>query len=169
MGWWTKLLGRVPGQDGAAAYAAVVAQARDTTWYEQCGVPDTLDGRFAMVSTVLALVLLRLEGDPAAAVGSVRITERFVADMDGQLRQIGIGDAVVGKQMGRVMGLLGGRIGSLRDGLMAGDLGPALERNLYVGDRPEPEASAWANRRLLAFAQRLRTLPVDAVLAGTFA
>ena len=41
---------------------------------------------------------------------SVLLTEIFIDDMDGTLRQIGIGDYVVGKHVGRMMGALGGRL-----------------------------------------------------------
>ena len=80
-------------------------------------MPDTVDGRFDMIAAVLAFVLIRLEQDPAAAATSAQVTERFVDDMDGQLRQMGIGDIVVGKHIGRMMSMLGGRIGAYRDGM----------------------------------------------------
>ena len=85
-------------------YDAIVRAARQPHWYVEGQVPDTLDGRFDMVSTMLSLVLLRLEalGEPAREP-SARLTELFVTDMDGQLRQHGIGDLVVGKHVGRMM------------------------------------------------------------------
>lgn len=166
MGFWKRLLG-----GGAAAaedplYAAVVARAREPDWYLAGAVPDTIDGRFDMVATVLAFVLLRLETDPAGLAASAALTERFVTDMDGQLREIGIGDVVVGKHMGRMMGALGGRIGAYRDGLAADDLGPALVRNIYRGEVPESGALAHVTQRLTAFAAALGRTPVDGLLAG---
>src|SRR3546814_14845384 len=63
---------------------------------------------------------------------SVWLTELFVDDMDGQLRQIGIGDMIVGKHIGRMMSALGGRLSAYRSGLGAGEsLEDALVRNLY--------------------------------------
>jgi cytochrome b pre-mRNA-processing protein 3 len=132
---------RGDGNSPVALYDAVVAEARRPHWYRDGRVPDTLDGRFDMVSTVLALVLLRLEllGD-AAREPSARLTELFVSDMDGQLRQHGIGDLVVGKHVGRMMGQLGGRLTAYRDGLgEGGDLAGAVERNIHRGaDVPAP-------------------------------
>src|SRR3954466_6652403 len=70
-------------------YAAIVERARDPAWYRDGGVPDTLDGRFEMVSAMLALVLLRLEGGgEAAAAPAALLAETFVEDMDGTLREI---------------------------------------------------------------------------------
>ena len=98
--------------DGAAMaplYAAVVVEARRPGWYRDGGAPDTLDGRFDMVAAVLAVVLLRLD-DLGQADAAARLTERFIDDMDAQLREQGIGDVVVGKHVGRMVAALGGRL-----------------------------------------------------------
>lgn len=166
MDWWDRMRGRGRRAEAEALYAAVVARAREPDWYTAGAVPDTVDGRFGMVATVLALVLLRLEDDPAAAAPAARLTERFIDDMDGQLRQIGIGDVVVGKHMGRMMQLLGGRLGAYRDGLAAGDLRPALVRNLYAGTAPDGAALDHVAARLTGFAGALRGARIDALLAG---
>ena len=49
-------------------------------------------------------------------IPSALLTEWFVEEMDGQLREQGVGDVVVGKHVGRLMATLGGRIGALRGG-----------------------------------------------------
>src|SRR3546814_4757991 len=67
-------------------WQAVVATARAPHWYRVGDVPDTLDGRFDMVCLVLALVLHRIDDDPVQALAGVQLTELFVADMDGQIR-----------------------------------------------------------------------------------
>src|SRR3546814_5635926 len=92
-------------------YGAVVEYARAPRWYVEGGVEDSVDGRFDMLALVMTLVLLRLdsEGEPLRQA-AVDLTERFIDDMDGQLRQSGIGDFVVGKHVGKMMGELGGRM-----------------------------------------------------------
>ncbi|NJS15493.1 MAG: hypothetical protein HC788_13935 [Sphingopyxis sp.] len=94
-------------------WGAVVAHARAPHWYIAGGVPDTLDGRFDMVALILSQVLLRMEQAPDHAQDSAWLTEIFVEDMDGQMRQIGFGDMIVGKQIGQIMSALGGRLGCL--------------------------------------------------------
>src|SRR3546814_7111061 len=129
-----------PGPDPREArrplWQAVVATARAPHWYEAGGVPDTLDGRFDMVCLILALVLHRIDDDPVQAVAAVELTELFVADMDGQIRQIGFGDMVVGKQIGRMVGALGGRLGAYRAADGSDALREALVRNLWRGQAP---------------------------------
>ncbi len=118
----------------------VVEIAREKQWYAQCGVADSVPGRFDAVTMVLALVMLRMERDKEtddALIGpSVRLTELFVDDMDGQLRQSGVGDLVVGKRMGKLMSVLGGRIGAFRDALGKDDavLIETLERNVTLNE-----------------------------------
>src|SRR5690349_2757781 len=98
-----------PREDLRPLWNAVVAEARRPEWYARGGVADTVPGRFDMVSAVLAAVLLRMEGRDELARPSVYLTELFVHDMDGQLREFGIGDIVVGKHVGKLVGAMGGR------------------------------------------------------------
>ena len=165
MHWIAKLFGS-RDETALPLYEAIVAQARTPHWYEAGAVPDSIDGRFDMVATILSLVLLRLEGDPAAAAPSASLTERFVDDMDGQLREIGIGDVVVGKHIGKMMGMLGGRLGAYRNALAGGDLEAVLIRNLYRGAAPETGALHHVRDSLLAFRDSLSTAPTAAVIEG---
>jgi cytochrome b pre-mRNA-processing protein 3 len=165
LGWLDKLLGR-RDERGLVLYEAVVAQAREPHWYLDGAVPDTTDGRFDMVAAVMSVVMLRLETEPAAAGLSAALAERFVDDMDAQLRQGGIGDIVVGKRIGKLMAMLGGRIGAYRDGIEAGTLDEALARNLYRGRPPGPEAVAHVRTGLMTLHERLAALPLAQIEAG---
>lgn len=162
------LLDRFRTRQGAATalYGAVVARARETHWYAEGQVPDTVDGRFDMIAAVLSMVMLRLEDDADGVPVATWLAEAFVDDMDPQLREIGIGDILVGKHIGRMMAMLGGRLGAYRDGLAAGDIAPALVRNLYRGTAPDGDALAHVERELLALRDRLTTSGVAALVAG---
>ena len=149
-------------------YDALVREARQPEWYRQGRVPDTIDGRFDMVSSVLALALLRLERDgEAGRRDTVLLTEIFIDDMDGTLRQIGIGDVVVGKHVGKIMGALGGRLGAFRDsfdGKVA--LADAVRRNVFRDAAPSEAAIDFVTARLTALEQSLAALPRDQLLRG---
>ena len=86
--------------------------------------------------------------------------------MDGQLRQIGFGDMVVGKHIGRMMAMLGGRLGAYRDGLADGSLEAALVRNLYRGVEPDAQALVYVAAHLRRLRAALDTVSVDDLLAG---
>lgn len=169
-GLWRRLLGRGERDAFAPLYRAVVAAARRPIWYREGAVPDTLDGRFDMVAAILSLVLLRLEreGDPGR-VPSARLAELFVEDMDGQLRQSGIGDIVVGKHIGRMMGALGGRLGAFREAFApGGDLEAAVARNIYRGAVPGPAQAAVVRDGLAALHAALDAAPARDILDGAW-
>lgn len=172
MGLWQRLTGRKGENAAAALYQAVVAHGRQPEWYEDGAVPDTVNGRFDMIASVLAIVLLRMEAEPAAAAASAQLAECFIEDMDGQLRQIGIGDVVVGKRMGKMMGLVGGRLGAFREALAQPDgtaFEDALLRNLYRAERPGDSALTFSATRLRDLYAQLAAVPLDALMAGKLA
>lgn len=148
-------------------YDAIVVAGRDPAWYRAGQVPDTIDGRFDVIAALMALVLIRLEREEedATRLASSLLTETFIDDMEGSLRQIGIGDLVVGKQMGRLMGALGGRIGTFRDAVKDEDeMRAAVARNLFHEAPPSDEALDFVTERLLAFHYGLEASPAAALL-----
>lgn len=149
----------------------ITQSARQPEWYLRHAVADTVDGRFDMVALVTSLVMLELESRDLRTETSL-LTERFVDDMDGSLRDIGIGDMVIGKHMGRMMGALGGRLGAYRDALAPGApaaaLAEALARNVYRADAPEGAAEGLA-ASVRELAARLASASTPGLLAGDIA
>lgn len=143
-------------------YDAIVAMGRDPRWYEG-GVPDTIDGRFEVITAILSHVLLRLEGEETARAPSAHLTEIFIDDMDAQLRQSGVGDLMVGKHIGRMMGALGGRLGAYRGAANAAERAHILARNLGFADTV---ALKTAGVKLQQLAQELAATPVLAIIAA---
>lgn len=155
--------------DVRALWHRVVEIAREPRWYAYCGVADTVAGRFDAVTAVLALVLLRMEGDEALARPLARLTELFVTDMDGQLRESGVGDLVVGKHIRRLMEALGGRLDAYRAALASADpdeLRAAVGRNVTLVEGRDPAAVAAEMRRL---AEGLAVLTDQDLLEGKIA
>ena len=147
----------------------VVEISRQEHWYEADGVADTVSGRFDMITAVLSLVLIRMEREEELIQPSVWLTELFVEDMEGQLRQSGVNDVVVGKRMGKLISVLGGRIGAYRDALTQDGeaaLREAINRNVSLldGHTAEPLAND-----LRALAARFDTVGSSALLAGDIA
>ncbi|MEQ1495995.1 MAG: ubiquinol-cytochrome C chaperone family protein [Novosphingobium sp.] len=164
----TRLLGRpdLAQEQVRPLWHRVVQIAREPQWYAKGGIADTVPGRFDAIALVMALVMLRMERDEALSAPSGRLTELFVADMDGQLRQSGLGDLVVGKHVGKLMGALGGRIDAFRAGLAQADDGvlmAAIERNVSFGEAGVPAAIA---REMRVLSAALADLTDDDLLAG---
>lgn len=166
MSFLTKLFGK--SQDDRAVarplWHRTVEIAREKEWYRDCGVADTIAGRFDMITLILSIVMIRMERDAELVEPSVRLTELFVEDMDGQLRESGVGDVVVGKRMGQLMSVLGGRLGAYRDGLTTADesvMADAVSRNVNLHEGTDPLLVA---RRARAFAAGLDLVPAFRVL-----
>ena len=87
----------------AALYGMIVAQARSPAFYRIYGVPDTVNGRLDMIVLHLVLLLRRLAGraTPLRALGQA-LFDRFCRDMDDNLREMGVGDLAVPKEMRRI-------------------------------------------------------------------
>jgi cytochrome b pre-mRNA-processing protein 3 len=119
-----------------ALYGAIVAQARLSSFYLAYGVPDTVEGRFDMIVLHLALVLRRLarEAAPVRNLGQA-VFDRFCRDMDHNLREMGVGDLSVPKEMRRLAGAFYGRAEVYEHALAASDdglLAAALARNVLA-------------------------------------
>lgn len=123
-----------------ALYGAIVAQARAPVFYLDYRVPDTVNGRLDMLMLHLALAFERLSrgGDKAAALGQ-GVFDRFCRDMDDHLREQGVSDLKVPKEMRGVGAAFFGRHGTYLNALRSGDraaLQEGLARNVYQ-DAPD--------------------------------
>src|ERR1700752_3618558 len=106
------LFGTAPVQAAAElAYARVVEQARQPGFFTDCGVPDTIDGRFELICLHAFLYLHRLkrEGKRGAPLGQ-RFFDTMFADFDRSLREMGTGDLSVGREVKRMAQGFYGRV-----------------------------------------------------------
>jgi cytochrome b pre-mRNA-processing protein 3 len=124
---------------GTRLFATVTAEARSPRWYVEGEVPDTLDGRFAMLATITALAMVRLDraGDTAA---SVALTERFVEAMKAEHRELGLGDPKLGRTVLELVGALERRVGSWRETVAGGDWAAAVRSSVYRNEDIAAEA-----------------------------
>ena len=96
---------------GAALFGAINARVRQPHWYVEGKVPDTIDGRFAVLATLSALTLVRIEQLGADANDlSVALTEQFVTVMKTEHRELGLGDPKLGRTVRKLVGSLSRRV-----------------------------------------------------------
>jgi cytochrome b pre-mRNA-processing protein 3 len=152
-----------------ALYAAIVAQSRQAFLYADWGVPDTLTGRFDMVSLHLALVLRRLQAEGVRCRDfSQGLFDLFFKDMDRTLREMGVGDISVPKRIEKMGSLFYGLVEGLGQALDATGDATALEAFVVrdvLSDEAithAPELAAYVRR----LADRLATLPAETLMAG---
>lgn len=153
---------------GALLFAAVTAEARQPHWYVEGKVPDTIDGRFAVLATLTALVLVRLEGlGEAGNVESVALTERFITVMESEHRELGMGDPTLGKKVRRLVGSLAKRVELWRAAVAAGDWLDATRQSVYKSEAG-PEAVQHSCHALERFWLRLEKTDLEAIAEGKF-
>src|ERR1700692_1113850 len=118
-------------------YGMIVAQARLPCFYRDYAVADTVNGRFDLIVLHLALVLDRMMRDPALKSLGQGVFDRFCQDMEHNLREMGISDLKVPKEMQRMGEAFYGRAQAYQAALGASDAGQALvetvTRNIYGG------------------------------------
>ena len=163
-----------PGSDkqtAAKLFERLVGQARQRVFYEQFGVPDSVDGRFDMVvlHTFLIFQRLRGQGDGAALLAQA-LYDTLILDLEASLRQLGAGDVGVGKRIRVMTEALQGRIKAYETALAGNplDVEAAVRRNLYGTAEPSAEvvrAMADYLRRGKELADRQ---PVDRIRRGIF-
>ena len=156
----------------AALYGVIVAQARTPTFYADFGVPDTVQGRFDLIVLHLVLVLRRLsrEQDLSRSMGQ-RLFDAFCRDLDGNLREMSIGDLAVPKHMRRFGEAFYGRQAAYLAALDAGeprDFENALARNIYPGVSVDDKADRLA-RYARAVVRELDALEEGALARGELA
>lgn len=145
----------------AGLYTTIVAQARHTGFYENLGVPDTLDGRFEMIVMHTVMVLRRLKGTGSEGKAlSQALFDQMFADMDRSLRELGAGDLGVGRRVKRMAKAFYGRAEVYEKGLDGpkGALEDAVARNVYgTVSSPAHQASVMASyiRREMALLSEL--------------
>jgi cytochrome b pre-mRNA-processing protein 3 len=116
-------------------YKTIVRQARQPVFYESCGVADTFDGRFDMISLHMILIIRRMKGDiNQSRKLSQALFDFMFDDIDLNLRELGIGDMGVLHRVKKMTKAFFGRLESYDRGLKQTNddlLLAALERNLY--------------------------------------
>ena len=150
-------------------YGAIVAQARLPVFYQGFGVPDTLEGRFLMLSLHLFATLHRLKaegpklGEPKALDLAQDLIDRFGADMETVLREIGVGDLSIPKKVRGLAASGASLLQSYEEALAEGDeaLAAAIAHALQLEDG----ASGAAGRRLAHYLKGV----VDLLQAQDFA
>ena len=156
---------------GFELYGAAVAAAREPFLYTDIRVPDTLDGRFDMVTLHAFLLIQRLKREPSPGPALAQaVFDAMFSDMDINLREMGVGDLSVGRKV-RVMweafhGRAAAYAAAMNDGDMAA-LDAALDRNVWRGDPPSGDSTLALRRVVLAQEAHLATQSPKTLAAGT--
>jgi cytochrome b pre-mRNA-processing protein 3 len=167
------LFARLTGepQRGRAIFELAVGEARRPHWFADGRVPDTLNGRFAVLATVVALLMVRLEreGSEGEQAG-VALTERLVESLDTEIREIGLGDPTLGKQVRKLVGAVSGRVERWRALIDSdADWREEVRRSLYLEEQPDAASFAHSEEELRQLWQRLASASMQSLVDGMIA
>jgi cytochrome b pre-mRNA-processing protein 3 len=126
-----------------------------------------MDGRFAVLTSLLALADIRLErgADDARALGP-RLAESFIADMDAQMREAGFGDPSLGKQVRMMVGALASRVDRWRLAVEAIEPWDEVARTSLYGESPALDSAKAGIEATKDWWQRLQRAADSAIMEG---
>jgi cytochrome b pre-mRNA-processing protein 3 len=156
-----------PADDPAMGtlYGRCVAQARRVEFYRDLAVPDTIDGRFDLLLLHVFLTMQRLSGNAEARQS---LFDLMFADMDRNLREMGVGDMGIGKRIKRMISAFYGRAQAYENALATGGeaLDQALAKNLYGAAAITPETLKVMSDYVRRVVAQLATQSPDDLLRG---
>ena len=153
-------------------HARAVAASRDPKYYAELGVADTVDGRFELLTLQVVLIVARLAGEgPEAERARQALFDLYLRNLDGALREMGVGDLAVPKRMKSIGQLFYGRAKAYDDAFTAlpdsGPLETLVNRTLLIASpRTDPAPLAAA---VVADRERPAVPPIQDLLEEGFA
>ena len=164
--------GRALARQGAWIYNSVVDQARRPEFYNALDIPDTIDGRFDLIVLHAGLYLPRLKAVKGEGKKlSQAMFDHMFANLEFNLRELGVGDMGVPRQMKGMLSAFYGRVSSYEDALKAGDAGAlrtALHRNIYRNGEVDPAKVDALASYVRAASESLKAADDTVIAAGAF-
>ena len=159
-----------PRKVAGSLYIATVKQARQPFLYTKFGVPDTFEGRFNMISLHIFLVLRRLKSNyTRSAKTSQALFDVMFADMDQSLREIGVGDLSVGKNVKAMAASFYGRVSAYEKALRDESdvlLIDAINRNVFSKKQLVRTKSEKFAKYIHLLIFKLDKIALDTILEG---
>src|SRR5215475_2080037 len=141
----------------ASLYGTIVAQARVKALYQRFGVPDTVNGRLEMILLHVVLLLQRLSSEPDGTPSGQAVFDLFCQDMDDNLREMGVGDLAVPREMRRIGEAFYGRQAAYIGALASSEsqaLVEVLKRNVLQGGEGAEMLAGYVRAAARALAAR---------------
>lgn len=151
-------------------YGQLTEAARDPVYYRDMNVPDTVMGRFEMLSLFMVLWLRGAQsaGQTVAPLAQDMV-DTFFEDIDHSIRELGVGDTSVPKRMKKLARMFYGRTESYGVALDNGDeqaLADALSRNIHPDSDADGDGMTRLAQAVVDLDRRFARLNPDDLLSG---
>ena len=118
--------------EALSVYTALLEHIKNPVFYNDYKVPDTLDGRFDILTLHVFAVMYAVGSCENAKVFNQALFDVMFSDIDQMLRQMGIGDMGIPKRMRRMMTAFNGRVHAYKKAISnSTQLKDAIQRNIY--------------------------------------
>src|SRR5215475_6986083 len=153
-------------------YDAIVAQSRNPAFYLRCGVPDTLSGRFDMlvIHMFVVLQILKLGGREGQLLAQ-EIVEAFIREMDTMVRDLGVSDRNVPKEVRKIAQLFYGQLLAYSTALqrnepklLAGEVWKSFQSS--EGNKQQSVASDSISTYINQSIKSIQEMPLNMLLQG---
>jgi cytochrome b pre-mRNA-processing protein 3 len=153
-------------------YDAIVAQSRNPSFYIRCGVPDTLSGRFDMlvIHMFIVLQILKLGGREGQLLAQ-EIVEAFIREMDTMVRDLGVSDRNVPKEVRKIAQLFYGQLLAYSTALqrnepklLAGEVWKSFQSS--DGNKQQAVASESISTYINQSIKSIQEMPLNMLLQG---
>jgi cytochrome b pre-mRNA-processing protein 3 len=146
-----------PAGTARRLYDAIVARAREPIFHTRFAVPDSLDGRFDLLTLHAFVVMetLRSLGPAGERLGS-ELASIIFAGFDDALRHLGVSDFGMGRRIKAMANAFYGRLEAYGSAPEEPELAAALLRNLYRGDEGRRVETAALAHYIFGARQNLR-------------
>lgn len=151
--------------DAERLLAAVTEASRRPAFFGEDRIPDTLGGRFELVTVHGALALIRLQKEPDCRPLAQAFADQLFSTFDAGLREAAVGDTAVPKRMHKLAGDFYGRVDAY--GVSLTDLAAleaALARNIWR--LPSHPFAAALAAHVAKTAQAQADAPIPAMFAA---
>lgn len=153
-------------------YNHVVSAARNPVLYGDEGVPDTANGRFELIILHIFMLFRRLQEDDAHMRSVKQKTfDRFLEDMDLNLREIGVGPDGVPKRIQKMLENFYGRAEAYNTALDKGDddlLSQTVARNIYSDAKVNETGANFLTQYILKAVKLLDIATVNELVNSEF-
>jgi cytochrome b pre-mRNA-processing protein 3 len=137
--------GRLSRAKAKELFQIILRQSRNPAFYERYAIPDTLEGRFEMISLHGGLLVNRLCRPDMGREGKILAQAFFdvmFKNIDWGIREMGVGDLAVPRRIKKMMSDFKGRAYAYDEACRSGkgELTHALVRNIYAnGQKPSQD------------------------------
>jgi cytochrome b pre-mRNA-processing protein 3 len=146
-----------PAKVSQRLYDAIVSRARQPVFHTIFAVPDTLDGRFDVLTLHAFAVMDALKSlGPAGGATGTELASLIFAGFDDALRQLGVSDFGMGRRIKAMADAFYGRLEAYGAASDETELAAAMLRNVYRGDENHRGETAALAHYIFAVRHNLR-------------